>query len=1044
MALFNEAFAPWVKEQIDVRQKTLGFTPFQQNDANTDKRLQQQVVRSPFLRLASAVDIMDRGENSVLQKLIKAGFNESDLVENTLAKKCILQAGVLDSTEGGGKKGLQYGLQNGNRFSGAYGWGVDMRGSNMDNRGFVPMPGITRAKSTAHNHGALNTTTVNIRCYSKEQFALIDALYMRPGYTVLLEFGWSQYIDNDGNTRKIDEFYSNPLSKVLNGQTNQFEIAREIIKEREYYNGNYDAVFGKVNNFNWTLNPDGSYDIVIEITGMGDVIESLKINVSTPVETSAAAVVKSDGLEDGRVDSLREFYESVRNAFRRMGEAISRNSLTRRLEDVEDAVRETIVPSYFKTKLHQELSLIESSLGFSGSDGDRPNNLSYILYGFKDEYGEIDKLNILNGLYSIKHPFQNNEGGASDPNYYMKFGALMAFLQSHLIPHEGKNKIPLFTFDMDFVEQTFQEERGGAFKVGRRGSTIISDGLKNDENYMLTFPGHISTDPTTCLIPITNFNVIDVSFPKPVWGLGLDNTNFSVDDNYYLGRLANIMVNTQYIRQVINSLPEDEDNKISFLEFIQTLVRGITSSLGGVNQIDVKLNQEGNKIQFIENIPQNLVPKKTNYSMFNVFGVQQDRLGGSFVRDIKLNATLGPNFATMISLGSQVDANQSSSNSVSLSNYSLGLKDRVIPTKILTPTLTEDVVNNNNDIRAKSIRELREQLNLGLSLYSEIYDNKAIWVGEALSTIKTFKFNMTTAFHNVVGILNTDGPYKQINSSFFLPFNLNLTMDGLSGMRLYEKFKITDHVLPPGYTTEDVDIQILGISHTISPEGWTTKLDTQSTQHFKYEKNSIKLHPAVLQNVTQATIDSTPDTPPANTDPILLPPTRVLPSEKKDAIKAIKLAYDRVNLRDQETSNQPMCARWTYNYAIEYINALKGFGKEDKQSRAGGNANQQAYWANLTKLGYRPRYFRSRSKQSVINAINSPNVPWKEGDIVVYFSNDPSALSAYEYGHTQIYTGDLSTSGWTSNKKENYKTSFVYKSRKSDNWTLVVFKAPTI
>ena len=57
------------------------------------------------------------------------------------------------------------------------------------------------------------TTNVSIKCFSKEQFAIIDALYMRPGYTVLLEFGHSQYIGNDGNSQKSDTFRTDPISQ---------------------------------------------------------------------------------------------------------------------------------------------------------------------------------------------------------------------------------------------------------------------------------------------------------------------------------------------------------------------------------------------------------------------------------------------------------------------------------------------------------------------------------------------------------------------------------------------------------------------------------------------------------------------------------------------------------------------------------------------------------------------------------------------------------------------------------------------------------------
>jgi hypothetical protein len=39
-------------------------------------------------------------------------------------------------------------------------------------------------------------------------------------------------------------------------------------------------LLGKVSNFNWTFNVDGSYDIELTIISLGDVVESLKTNLS--------------------------------------------------------------------------------------------------------------------------------------------------------------------------------------------------------------------------------------------------------------------------------------------------------------------------------------------------------------------------------------------------------------------------------------------------------------------------------------------------------------------------------------------------------------------------------------------------------------------------------------------------------------------------------------------------------------------------------------------------------------------------------------------
>ena len=805
MALFNEAFDKWVKEQIDARQKSLGFTLFGERDTNTDKRLQQQVTRTPFLRLASAVDVKDKGENSVYQKLIKAGFNENDLIGNTLARKCILQAGVIDSKSSyPSLDSLQKGLNNGNRFSGAYGWGIDVSGGNKENRGFVPMPGITRAKSTAHNNGALTATNINIRCYSKEQFALIDALYMRPGYTLLLEFGWSKYIDNDGNLKTIEEWATNPMSMLLNGQTDQFEINREIEKEREYYSGNYDAVYGKVNNFNWTFNPDGSYDIVIELTGMGDMIESLTINRGG---TTSEEDLK-ENLENNNKPSV----------FRNRNKSILHKELYKIYSEIRTEIGK---------KQKRKRKIVENEL------------FDYELKNFKSEqFTNLPYLAFLNSVLYSKFT-TSNEGGTFNGEVYIKYGLLLAIIQSKIISASKNNK-PTFVFDLDWIDEEIlgKYENGELIGIKKLSQAeVAKTSLDKDENYILTIPGQLSTDPKVCLVPYSSFNVGKTPYPESGLNELLQQTNFNVDGNLYLGRLANVMVNMEHIVDLLETIPVDEENNIYLLDFLQNLNRNISSVLGGINKIDVKLNQDGSKIQFIENIPQNRQPKNNKYSKINVFGVQQKNLGGSFVRNIGLNATLGPKFANMAAIGSQVDGNQLGENAVSFSNYSLGLEDRVIGDKTIKKKKKNfgfiqdiaDAYNADKDEISEKVKQL-------IPVYESIYVDGVY----NINTIQNFTNNMTDVIKLALGKLSREGDEQEVNAPFFLPFNLSLDLDGISGMRLYEKFKITDHVLPPGYSEDEVNMQLMGISHTITPESWITKLESLSTKDFNTGERGIK------------------------------------------------------------------------------------------------------------------------------------------------------------------------------------------------------------
>ena len=104
---------------------------------------------------------------------------------------------------------------------------------------------------------------------------------MRLGYTVLLEWGNSLFIDNKYGQKTVlratlvEEFFFTVESKG-----NYFDVLDKIEEKRDYYSGNYDGILGKVSNFNWSFNVDGSYDIELTIISLGDVIESIKTNLS--------------------------------------------------------------------------------------------------------------------------------------------------------------------------------------------------------------------------------------------------------------------------------------------------------------------------------------------------------------------------------------------------------------------------------------------------------------------------------------------------------------------------------------------------------------------------------------------------------------------------------------------------------------------------------------------------------------------------------------------------------------------------------------------
>jgi hypothetical protein len=283
MSFLGNPFDPYVKTQIEKRQEALG--KFNNIPDNT---LNWYTTKAPWLRLASSVDI----DNNITTKL---GI-DTNLQGSALAKNFILFGGAANES-GNLQSGISF---SNNALAGEYGWG------GIEERGFVPMPGITSMDMGYYNNGSLSRAVVKIRAFSREQFALIEHLYMRPGYSVLLEFGHTVYLDDKGNLQQWDKFQSGPLEKFLTGgdNVNQYIIKALVIAEKIKYKGNYEAMIGKISKFSWNFLKDGSYDITVTLVGYGDIIESLKMNIvggslGTGETTSASGSTDFGSYEDG-------------------------------------------------------------------------------------------------------------------------------------------------------------------------------------------------------------------------------------------------------------------------------------------------------------------------------------------------------------------------------------------------------------------------------------------------------------------------------------------------------------------------------------------------------------------------------------------------------------------------------------------------------------------------------------------------------------------------------------------------------------------------
>ena len=257
MSIFRKTFTNEVQTQLKYRQNTV--------KTRTPQSVQLTNSRAPWVRMTSGVDTF-----AGLDKEGNPTFN------NNLAKNYILLGGVLDSD-----KKLKYSVGN----TGNEAYSDRTPSGNIYQRGLRPMPGITSVDVKSKSaYGSLREVTVNFICHDIKQLEDLELLYMRPGYTVLVEWGWLPYLNNDGNLVTNVDFYDD----VLDGKKDFQTVLTDLFTKSKTHSGNYDAVYGKVQNYSWQARMDGGYDCTTTIITIGEVLESLKVN-TTPFNISEIA-----------------------------------------------------------------------------------------------------------------------------------------------------------------------------------------------------------------------------------------------------------------------------------------------------------------------------------------------------------------------------------------------------------------------------------------------------------------------------------------------------------------------------------------------------------------------------------------------------------------------------------------------------------------------------------------------------------------------------------------------------------------------------------
>ena len=887
--IIGEEFENYVFNQINLRQSAQGKGL---NSNRNPQTLQYLSNTNAFLKLASSVNIQDGYGVERLGKII--GNSDAEKYKGyNLSKNAILFNG-LTSLENG-----TYTQRAGVSKTSSLIWNNNVAyGLGGSNFGLQPMPGIIDANVRTLNRGSIRKAQITLKAFNRYQFEIIELLYLRLGFTMMLEWGHNKYItseDENGNIQ-VEEMLNTLIEETwfTNQGITQLEMLDKIEEKRESYLGNYDGFFGKVSNFEWSFESDGSYTIRLDLITLGDVIESLRINDPLPSYQVKKIQKTKEEAKETKEDSLfKDLQESpiVTSAENNVISAWLFNSIaddklwgdnneyndyfnlinsTKNL-NIPESDKSKIKPqySYFVTlgellnKVNEYIiPLITNNNVESPIIGiyNSPTN-NYIKY-FPNQYSIDPRICIIKPIFgggnfigfSPPSYFNNlkNYVGQTDKaiygqlmNVYLNYDFISKCIISSTTTNDNTTSISLYTF-LEKICNGINNALGGVNKI----EPIVN------KDYFITLidqnpiPGLLEESPKESIVDLevygynkdqntSNF-VKSIDFQTKITpdlatqitiGATAAGSSVKNEDATTFSKWSEGLVdrfNQKYSEPLTKNLNNPTES-----DFIKEAEEVFENFEDSPNRVKETKRANGKTIYKGAAIPPGVNGKiklakgygikgteRLNFGQFSIYYQQyyiNQRKSGVLTQS-EFNNIYTTDWSYYTSecfagnISYEVETNKAESSSSIVVDQTFG--------RTITRLETSPKVKTTKNVKTDSHRYLHFDPSF-ISRANNVYRNYLIsW------------------YKNLYN--NTPKDKSPSPLAGFIPVTFNLTTQGISGIKIYNKLNINQQFLPKQYP-EALKFLITGIDHIISNNTWETNLSTLSIPNTKPDENLQQL-----------------------------------------------------------------------------------------------------------------------------------------------------------------------------------------------------------
>ena len=428
---------------------------------------------------------------------------------------------------------------------------------------------------------------------------------------------------------------------------------------------------------------------------------------------------------------------------------------------------------------------------------------------YKTFIDEIKSVNV-RGTNFIEY----NDGGGE---IYISFQVLLRFLDENInllsnfgpvVKIDWENDKPFFAFSTTVSCNLLKCYLYNDY-LGTTDGAITDEGVANFRSFT-----YFNEENSSNIINLQKNYKTDSGIPVE----GVEKAIFPT-----IGNINYIYLNAGYIAEMLVKDSNNAENKLSIQKFLQNICNDINKALGSINDFQVIIDDDENYVTIVD-FNQKRIKGLADISN-NVLTTVKAQGLGSFVTSINAQSSITPEIATMISVGAQKDGNVLGEEATSLSRLSAGLIDRLYPEKFIanSSTTTGSLSSNIKDRFQDTVKAYKEIISNQL----EIQENKGY--GGRIS----YKSDNRTNIENIPVELYKAclGKFTTTNqtSTTFIPIKLDFSLSGISGIKVFQKFNLSNDVLPYIYNN-NFSFIVTGVSHEVNNNNiWSTKISSLIT-----------------------------------------------------------------------------------------------------------------------------------------------------------------------------------------------------------------------